>query len=252
MNIRTTSTTSSRAARVHGFVAVVALTLTLVMVAAPIHASAIDSHINPSTGNVEVVDSVLLSGDYEIRHVIDMGQGNYETTFLTANADDELEPRILIESDGTVHVAYWRDTATLKAIVRTYDPVTDAWSAERELNGSAGGKAPEMAHDGSDPWFVFETAESAGSGVDVGIITDDPDPINTVRLGTNDGSLAADPIIVAESGALWVTWVDDDTYVAWSEYDPSNDSWSTVQLESYASDDVAAARARVRDDVLGL
>ncbi|ANM30648.1 hypothetical protein ABI59_15295 [Acidobacteria bacterium Mor1] len=219
---------------------------------APALASSIDSFINPSTSNVEVVDSVLLSGDYEIRHVIDLGQGNYETTYLTANGDDELEPRIVIESDGTVRIVYWRDLTTPDALVVSYDPVAESWSAERTLNGSAGGKAPELAYDGTDSWFVFETGESAGSSVDVGIIAEEPDPINTVRLGTNDGSTAADPIIVAESGSLWVTWVDDGTYVAWSEYDSANDSWSTAQLEDYSADDVSSARARIRDDVLGL
>ena len=94
----------------------VAFTVLATLLIATAHASSIDSFINPSTSNVEVVDSVLLSGDYEIRQVIDLGQGNYETTFLTANSDDEFEPRLVIEPDGTVRVVYgterWRGGGT--------------------------------------------------------------------------------------------------------------------------------------------
>jgi hypothetical protein len=57
-------------------------------------------------------------------------------------------------------------------------------------------------------------------------------------------------MIQAESGKLWVTWVDSSSHVGWVQYDYTLESWSGVSVESYASETVADARGRIRTEVL--
>ena len=210
-----------------------------------------DSFVNPVSGNIEVVEAILQGSDYEIRHVENLGQGQLQSTWLTANGDDDRGARIAIESDGTAHVIYWRDLSVDEVRLRSYDPVNESWDSEREVSASAGGRAPALATDGTDTWTAFESDDGTLLDIIVATIEDDPDPFQLTEVGSTSHSSPA-TAVHAESGELWVTWVDSGTDVAWVTYDGATDSWSSVSLEDYSQDDVAAARARIRDEVLGL
>lgn len=57
-------------------------------------------------------------------------------------------------------------------------------------------------------------------------------------------------MIHADSGNLWVTWIDSTDDVGWVEYDRVSETWSAAAYEPYSPDTVADARGRIGVTVL--
>ncbi len=214
-----------------------------------------DSAVNPVSGYVETTDATLSSGNYEVRHTVNPGQGqDPQVTTLTSASADDLDPRLVISTAGDTWVVWWRDEASRKVLVRKRTYSTGAWDAERQVgNSSESGRRPRIVHDGTNPWVAYEnTAGGGGTKIIVQKITDGSDPIPTgtvLSTTTYGGDLAV--VIRSESSHLWVAWVDSSTHVGWSQYTYATQTWTAAAYESYASDSVAAARARIRTTVLG-
>src|SRR5262245_12533772 len=78
-----------------------------------------DSKINPQSSYIEVVDSTLSGGDYDIRHGIKVSPDDPpQATWLTSNSTDDIGPRVAIASNGDVFVVWWRDTTTDQVYLR--------------------------------------------------------------------------------------------------------------------------------------
>ena len=104
-----------------------------------------------------------------------------------------------------------------------------------------------VLHDG-EAWVVYESLEPQGRGIRVGIIVDEPEPIDPfVLVGTTTFTGDPDALAHTEAGHLWVTWVDGNA-VGWSERVGA--SWSTPAWEAIGGDGIAAARLSVRSLVV--
>lgn len=211
-----------------------------------------DSDYNPVTGNIEIVESIDVSGNNDIRHVTDLPQGGSVVAFLTTSPEDEFGARIAISTAGEVFVVYWRDLAVPEVLLRSFDPVAGSWSGEELVTRPEGGKEPSIVHDGIDFWAAYSRDTSGARSIDVGVIDEDPDPFGLQSVGTTQYTGNAQPDLASEAGALWVTWLASADELAWAEYDFTTETWSSVSLEDFSSDDITAARERVRDQVLGL
>ncbi len=212
-----------------------------------------DSVVRPETGNIETVDAVWNGSDYEIRHVTDPGKGQPLKTFvLTSTADDDLDPRIAIAS-GLTWTAWWREGAPDQVLIRKSNDMSITWGAARLVSESnEGSRHPQLAHDGTDVWVVYESDDATGTSISVRMIVDEPDPIGIRHIvETTDYAGDIDVGIESESGNLWVTWVDSGVDVGWSVYDSVSDSWGIPDFESYSQDDVESARERIRDLIVG-
>jgi hypothetical protein len=213
-----------------------------------------DSKVNPASGKIETVDALVSESDLLVRHIIDHGQGEpQEVTYLTNNSVDDLSPKLEINASGDSWVVWWRDAATDQIFYRKRDYSSGNWSSEVALSDSTeSSRNPEIVNDGTDAWVAFEFDDIGGTTIVVGIIKDEPDPFgNRTSLGTTTYSGSLDTLIHYKSGNLWVTWIDSADEVGWSQYDYANETWSTVNYESYGDDTVPAARARIRTEVLG-
>ena len=233
-----------------GVVALLLSILCLVVVAA----DPPDSEVNPVSGYIESVYSAWENTDFNISHVTDPGDEQpIEVVIVSGHPSDDLGARIEISSAGDTWVVWWRDAATDQVLIRKRTYSDDSWSSERLVSDSGeSSRNPEIVHDGSDAWVAYEFDDAGGTSVAANVINDEPDPIpdHTV-VGTTSYSGDVDVLIQAESGNIWVSWVDSTSDVGWSEYDYSTASWGAPQYESYANDDVEAARARIRTTVLG-
>lgn len=213
-----------------------------------------DSRVNPATGAIETTDSTWSGSDFNVRHVVNAGGGqNLIVTVLTTDAHDDLGPRLAIDSrTGDSWVAWWRDTDTDHVLVRKRLQVSASWTSERLMSvATTGGRHPSIAFDGSKAWLAYESDASGGAHeIVVGVIEDDPAPFGRVVLATTSYSGSPDALVLAETGHLWVSWIDAGSQVGWSRYDAAAATWGAPAFEPYGSDSVAAARSRIRATVL--
>lgn len=212
-----------------------------------------DSAVNPVTGYIETTDAAIRGGSYDVRHVTDLGPGQpLETTYLSSDANDEVDSRILISPSGDTWVVWWRDGATDEVVFRKRAQSTGQWGPEKIASDeSESASRPEVVLDGSDVWAAYEYQDAASASIGVVRIDDDPDPWSRVTLGSTAYSGNRDVLAHAASGHLWVTWIDSGTDVGWSEYDAASETWGAAQCESYAADSPTDARARIKATVLG-
>jgi hypothetical protein len=209
-----------------------------------------DSEYNSETGYTESVDRAAGSGD-RVRHTEDRGHNGRVVTLLSDAAG--ANPRLGIKSNGDSWVTWWQEGTTGEVLCRVRDDATSTWS-DKMVVSSAGedSRNPEVIHAGTATWIVFEIVSGSWTSVAVTGVIDDAEPFGVRTIvATTPWSGAVDPRIHAEAGHVWVTWVDTDVVVGWSEYDPATGSWGDAEFESYDGIDVGAALAAVRTSVLG-
>lgn len=214
-----------------------------------------DSEINTVTGFIESVDSKLENSSWSIRYAVDEGQGQpLISEMLTDSSGMDNSPRIAIRSDGDTGAVWWRDSAEDEVLFRMRDLSTKSWSAVKQVSEPGeSSRNPEIVADGSNFWIAFELdAGGGGTGIGVNGIGDSAEPFPTRTL-LDTTTFAGDTDVMAhsDSGEAWVTWVHSAIDVGWCQYDPAAGLWSLPSYESYANDNVKAARQRVRDQVLG-
>jgi hypothetical protein len=73
--------------------------------------------------------------------------------FLTAGIEDELDPRLFVESDGTLHAAWWLDGPVDRVFLVT-KPAGSIWGLPVEV--VTGGRRPSVAVDGGTLRVAFE------------------------------------------------------------------------------------------------
>ena len=212
-----------------------------------------DSEVNPQTGEIETVYSVLDGSDTDIKHSIDPGKGEpILVATLTTAAEDDLSPRLAIPASGDTWVVWWRDAATDQVLVRKH-AYGGSWAAEKLVSSEDdGSRHPEIVDDGSNPWVILESDDTGGTSVVVRAIHDDPNPWGSlVVLTTTSYTGDLDVLLDSEDDHLWATWVDSATEVGWCEYDYTSETWDSVSYDSYENDSVEDARERIRDTVVG-
>ncbi len=210
-----------------------------------------DSELNPATGNIETVDAPAEEGNL-VRHVVDPGKGaSHSATTISTHAANA--PRIAIKTAGDTWVVWWRDTFVDHVYLTIHDLQEETWSPEQRISESTEeSRYPEIVHDASAAWIVYQIDTGSGSEIAGLSIIDSPDPWSTrtiIASSTATGDL--DVRIHTEDGHVWTTWVDSTSDVGWSEYDAVAESWELPQYESYAASDVPTARANIRATVLG-
>lgn len=213
-----------------------------------------DSALNSQSGYVETTDSTWQSGNYDVRHVIDPGQGSSPVVVsVTQNPANDVSPRIAISPAGETWVVWCREGTPDQVVFRKRTLSSSVWETEDVLSdGLTRSRNPEIAYDGTNPWVVFEVAFPSGdTEITVRAILDDPVPYGSpFVVSTTSYAGIVDALIHADAGHLWVTWVDSTVDVGWSQYDYALESWSLPQYESFAADTVDAARSRIEAGVL--
>lgn len=212
-----------------------------------------DAKVNLQSGLIELAEPVWTDGNYDIRYIVSPGERSEQVSDVATHSADDLRPRMAIAPDGDAYVVWWRDVATPQTLIRRHNHSDGSWSAESVLSGATlPGRDPHIVHDGSDVWVVFAEEASTERRIRIGAIEDEPDPFgifSEIASTDHDGDLELE--LHAVSGHLWVTWNDSDTYVAWTEYDYTSQTWGSVDYDSYASDSTKHARERIHDTVVG-
>lgn len=211
-----------------------------------------DLSVNVVSGLIETVDVVWTGSNYNVRctQVTPTGE-QVSSSVLTANTANDVDPRIAIASNGDVLVVWWRDLATDTVIYRKRALVSGVWGAEHAVGAAyESGSHPRVAYADGKAWVTYQIQNAKTRSIGAQIIDDDPEPFRSIVVTTSyTGSL--DVQLKSESGHLWITWIDSASRVGYAEYIYGKQLWSVPAYESFAADSAAAARARVRDRVLG-
>src|SRR6185436_5414044 len=208
--------------------------------------------VNPQNSYVEEVRSEYVSSSYDVHLLISQGLDTDPTVYyVSTDAADDRSPRVEISPAGDTWITWWRDLTTDEVRVREFHHGSQTLGADRLVSQSGeNARNPEIVFDGTVPWVVYEVHGSSKSVV-VGDISDEPDPVGPgVTLRTTSYGGNVDARIHFASGHLWVTWVDDSSYVGWCEHDSGQEAWSSPSYQSYSGGSVGAARQAIRDAVL--
>jgi hypothetical protein len=220
--------------------------------AAPLVVDPPDVELNAATGLIETVDAMWSGSNFNVRFTEVTVAGELTYTFLlTSNSANDVDPRIACAANGDLVVVWWRDLTTDALIFRKRSLVSGTWSLEKPLGAvNESSSHPRVVYVGGKSWVVYQIQKSGTRSVGAQIIDDDSEPMRSIVATTNYGG-DLDLQITYEGGHLWTTWIDSASRVGYSEYNFTTQLWSGVAVESYGSDSVAAARARIRSRVLG-
>jgi len=210
-----------------------------------------DAALNPVTSLVEIVDAVEINGVSEVRHTVDQSPSPLVTILSDASADDTT-PRIATSNQGDAFVVWMRESdGSVRS--RQFSYSLSAWGASRVISDSGDtARNPEVVHDGTDAWCIYEAQRFVGADIVVGIIVDEPNPVLRSVVHSTPYSGDIDALIHYDMGKLWLTWVDDATHVGWSEFNYSTSQWTVVSSEDFSADSPEAARSRIRSKVTGV
>ena len=141
-----------------------------------------DSELNAVSGKIETIDTSTDAGNLDVRFVSDPGGGYVRSAFMvTTDPLDDLGPRLSITDGGDTWVVWWRDDGIDTVLARKRTLATGAWSDEFTVGEKLeDGRRPEIIHDGTIAWVVYELDDPSGdTGIAVSAIHDDPDPIGS-------------------------------------------------------------------------
>ena len=210
-----------------------------------------DARVNPVSELIETVDATWSGSNYNVRYTQLTSTGDQTASFLlTNNPANDVDPRIATASNGDNAVAWWRDLATDAIVYRKRSFATGTWSPERVAGGKTSNSHPRIVYAGDKPWVAYQIQNAKSRSIGCQIIDDDPEPISAIVATTSyAGSL--DIRLHAESGHLWVTWIDAASYVGYSEFNYNMHLWSLPARESFAADSASAALSRIQSRILG-
>jgi hypothetical protein len=150
--------------------------------------------------------------------------------FLTAGASDEVDPRLFVEPDGTLHVVWCvADAAASEKIQWLERPAqSDAWNAPvAAVPAGESGERPTVAVADGAVLVAYEREPPGASTREV-----------VVRRQVNDGSFveelvvltgraeALDPVLHVSGGKVWLDWKHGAAELGFAERTPAG--WSAI------------------------
>jgi hypothetical protein len=152
--------------------------------------------------------------------------------FLTSSLVDELDPRLFVEADGTIHVVWWEDGATDSVRLLSRDPL-GAWDAAPVLVTSDG-RRPSVAVWGGVLRVAYERgSEEPDMNQDIVVARQESDESFTPEIvARTERTDRLDAILHVENGRLWVDWKHADDSISYAEAndgfwtEPAGETWS--------------------------
>ena len=212
-----------------------------------------DARINPVSSLIETVDTTWSVNNYNVRYTSVTAEGQQTTSYLlTTNAANDLDPRIAIAPNGETAVVWWRDLGVDAVLYRKHSLTTGLWATERLAGTTAKSNShPRVTWANDKFWAAYQVQNPKSRSVAAQIIDDTPEPIPAI-VATTVYAGDLDIRLHVESGHLWLTWIDSNSFVGYSEYIYSSQYWALPSREPFSAGGVLAALSRVRSRILGL
>lgn len=172
--------------------------------------------------------------DFDVAYSEWDGTSWTEVDFLTSTTHDELDPRVSVEIDGTVHVVWWEPGPTDHVYLSTRSPGSTVWSAPVQVSSEeTGGRRPSVVVVGGvlrvayerecdEPEAAQEIAvarREAGGGFSIEVVAQTQ---RETRL---------DAILHLEEDLLWVDWKQGAGELGYAESGGSG--WTSPRTEPW-------------------
>ena len=139
--------------------------------------------------------------------------------FLTSSTSDDLDPRVFLEPDGTVRVAWWTDGTPSAVFVMTR-PAGGGWSAPVQVAGpDESGRRPSVAFFDGALRVAYERASDVpGMAQEIVVATEQPGGTFSYEVvAATARADRLDAVLHAERGKLWVDWKQDEALIGYAE-----------------------------------
>ena len=151
------------------------------------------------------------------------------TFFLTTDAADDLDPAIVTEPNGTIHVVWWQPGASDRILLSTRQAGQTIWSQPTELpTGGRSARRPSAAFASGGLRIAYERAcADITCAQEVVVAARDFEGNFTQEvIAQTSRTDRLDVQIHAESSKLWVEWKNEPDRLAHSRLDAAG--WSVV------------------------
>ncbi|MCP3977852.1 MAG: hypothetical protein GY716_00785 [bacterium] len=143
------------------------------------------------------------------------------TEFLTSSATNDLDPRLFVEPDGTVHVVWWTGD-TDDVFLATRPATTGAWGTPGLVTpGPERGRRPSVVVSAGTILLTYERdSDAVGMAQEVVVATHtggDTFDVEIVATTPNPGALES--IIHAVAGKQWIDWIHGEQVLGCVEKD---------------------------------
>ena len=147
-------------------------------------------------------------GDFDIAFSEWDGTEWTATDFLTASTDDERDPRLFVEPDGTVHVVWWAPGPSERVCLATRETGSSTWGLPVEVtSGTENGRRPSVTVFNGELSVAYERGSATpGMVQDVVIATRQPGRGFVFEtIGATARTEALDVVLHAEQGTCGPT-----------------------------------------------
>ena len=193
-----------------------------------------------SDGRVLVAWARNSAQGYDVVASVHTTAGWSPVQVIADSTDDEVDPALAVEPNGTVHVVYTvlgQQAQESRVVYRQAPPSLAAWSAEVPVSAPGElARRPSAAWDGQTLRVAYE--------IDTFGLGQTPRSVAAARLeaGAFEGEVVAVSSFVGDlaprmhctASRVWIDWADADHEVAWTRLDPQG-AWEPMRYEPYAT-----------------
>ncbi len=198
-----------------------------------------DVAYHPTTGNPVVVWAYNNGTERDIALAYWTGTSWSAVDFLTASADDEVDPRVFVERNGTIHVVWWVDSNDPQVMLMTRHHDADFWETPIQVSPvGQTGRRPSVAVFNDDVWILMERDQSVGETApqpELALFRRDATGAEFVEHSSYSplGDQTS-PRLDVLNGHMWASWRQSTTHFAYASF--SDPGWSAVEQLGWTDD----------------
>ncbi len=165
--------------------------------------------------------------------------------FLTTDLSDDLDPRVYVDSGGTIHVVWW--VPGTPGSIHHVSGTPGNWGTPVSL--AAAGQRPSVGDFGGNLAIAYERPTAEAQEI---IVTTLGGHAPDQDVATIQRPERLDPVLHHEAGHTWVAWKHSELQLGYSEW--IGGTWTVPSLVSCSNSSWIAeqnAREAVRQAVLG-
>jgi hypothetical protein len=179
-----------------------------------------DVFIRRNSGWPVVVWAFNRQTHYDI--AISFWQGNAwgPIEFLTDTPENEVDPRVFVEDDGTVHVVWWVDGPDSRVELKSRYNDTELWQTPQQVTTlNEPGRRPSVAVFDDSVWVAYErnATESPFNVNEVAVRSlIGGDTFALEYVADTEWQAAVDPILHVRNRTFWMDWRYSETQFAYA------------------------------------
>lgn len=196
-----------------------------------------------------------VGGDFDIAFSEWDGAQWTATAFLTSSTDDERDPRLFVEPDGTTHVVWWTAGSSDEVYLATRQAGEPNWDMPVLVTaGSESGRRPSVATFDGELVVVYERDSlSPEMAQDIVVATRQlGGAFAFATIGTTARTEPLDVLVHSEPGHLWADWKHEAGEFGYAERQ-SGGGWDGLGPEPWVDPSwvgVEETRKAIRNQVL--